>query len=474
MRQLGVGLVVGALSLVFVPLLGGCGGGGDGFGDGADEGTSQALTPSPPFYGDPQNGAVFAIDISMWEGPMAQAEMDCFWASGVRHVVAGTQIEEVTRQQLAMAVKRGMSVDAYVYLYWNQDMKAQVDEAFRRVKGFPIGRMWLDVEEAPGSLGWKTISQKIDEAKAACAAQGTAGCGIYTGPGFWKTYMANTTQQSDLPLWYAQYNGRKLLSDWSTERFGGWAKPAAKQWAEEALCGVGVDKDTMQTVVPPQVVVDRTLPADTKQPPPAPTGLYPADGSVVGIDHVKLMVDTIPRATRYELALEKWTGTEWRPWYTWTSVDGFRKTQPATNALYRFRARAMNAYGWGPWSAYATFDYGKYAGPRPGASPPPQPTQPPPPPPPPGVPGMLSPDGATLSTAGVTLSCGAVGSAASYEFAIEYLSGGSYVTYASYAGAAPSRTFYPTVRGTTYRWRVRAKTGTTWGAWSSWATFQFK
>ena len=471
MKRLGVGVVVGAL--VGMPLLAACGSDGGGFGDDADL-AQQALTPSTPFYGDPQNGAVFGLDLSVWEGPIAQAEMDCFWASGVRHIVAGTQNEEVTRQQLAMAVSRGMSVDAYVYLYWNRDMKAQVDDAFQRAKGFPIGRMWLDVEEAPGSLGTNAILAKIAEAKNACIAQGTAECGIYTGPGFWKSYMLNTSQVSELPLWYAQYNGKKTLSDWGTEHFGGWQKPVAKQWAEETLCGVGPDKDTMQTVAPPAVVVDRTLPPDTKQPPPAPGGLYPADGSVVTIDNVKLMVGTLPRATRYELALEKWNGTEWRAWYTWASADGFVKTQPTPNALYRFRARARNAYGVGPWSAYSTFDYGKYTGTRPGASPPPQPTQPPPPPPPAGVPGALSPDGTTVSTSGVTLSCSAVQGASSYELAIEYLSGATWVTYITYSPAGPSQTFYPAVHGTTYRWRARAKVNGTFGAWSSTASFQFK
>lgn len=101
----------------------------------------EPIEASPPYYGDPAHDAVFGVDISHWEGPMAQAEMDCFWDSGVRHVVSGTQVEEVTRQQLAMAVSRGMTVDAYVYLYWTDDIAGQVKEAFKRAAGFPIGRM---------------------------------------------------------------------------------------------------------------------------------------------------------------------------------------------------------------------------------------------------------------------------------------------------------------------------------------------
>lgn len=461
--------------LLFMTLAAGCAVQTD---DGAS--SEAPLTPSPYFAGDTANNAPFAVDVSMWEGPIAESETDCMWTSGVRHVIAGTQVEEVTRQQLAMAVSRGMTVDAYVYLYWDRDITAQVQEAFRRVKGFPIGRMWLDVEEDPRSLGSNALIAKVQTAYNVCMAQGAADCGIYTGPGFWRTYMSDTKSLSNIPLWYAQYNGKKLLSDWPTEHFGGWAKPVAKQWAEEALCGVGVDKDVMQVLTKPQLVVDRTLPPDTKQPPPAPGGLYPADGAVVGVDYVKLMSATIPRATSYQLALERWTGSAWIGYYTWTNANAFVKSQPTIhNAVYRFRARAQNAYGWGPWSAYATFDYGKYTGARPNAQPPPPPPSstnppPPPPPPPPGVPGSLSPDGnVTIATANVSLSCSAVQGATSYELAVEYLSGNVYAVYYTYAPASPTQTFYPAIHGT-YRWRARAKVNGTFGAWSSYATFQLK
>lgn len=442
-----------------------------------DEGvsTDEPLTPSPVFLGDVANNAPFAVDVSMWEGPIAQSETDCMWASGVRHLIAGTQVEEVTRQQLAMAVSRGMTVDGYVYLYWDQDVTAQVNEAFRRTKGFPIGRMWLDVEQDPAGLGANALIKLVQQAYDACTAQGTADCGIYTGPGFWKTYMNNTTSLSNLPLWYAQYDYKTSLSDWTTQHFGGWAKPVAKQWAEQALCGVGVDKDVMQVITKPQVVVDRTLPPDTKLPPPAPGNLYPADNSVVGVDYVKLMSATIPRATSYQLALERWTGSAWTPYYTWTNANAFIKASPAYhNAVYRFRARAQNAYGWGAWSAYATFDYGKYTGTRPGANPPP-PNPPPPNPPPAGVPGSLAPDGGvTVTTSAVTLSYSAVQGATSYEVAIEYGSGQTFTPYYTYAPTAASQTFYPAIRNTSYRWRARAKVSGVFGAWSTYATFQLK
>jgi hypothetical protein len=442
------------------------------------------ITPSPPFLGDPAKGAVFAVDVSHWEGPLAQREIDCFWESGVRHLIAGTQVEEVTRQQLAIADSRGMTVDAYVYLTWDKDVVAQVKEAFRRASGAPIGRLWLDVEENPRGLGANPLSELVQQALDACTAEakGAVGCGIYTGPGFWKTYLANTTRFSAVPLWYAWYNAKKTLDAWSSEAFGGWTSPTGKQWAEQPLCGVGVDKDTIQVATQPRVVVDRALPADDGQPPPAPAGLYPEDGSVVTIDMVKLMTGTIPRATRTQLALERWDGAAWRGWYTWTVSDPFLRTYPKRGSVYRFRARAQNAHGWGAWSSWVTFDYGSYGGPRPGAepssptppAPAPAPPAPPSPPEPAGAPTGLSPDGVSLSSASVTLACAPVAGATRYELAIEHrLPGGQYTPYVTYTTTAPSKTFYPQIHKTSYRFRVRAETGGSFGAWSGFASFDY-
>lgn len=326
------------------------------------------LTPAPYFDGDPTNRALFAADVSFWETPLAQSQMDCFWTSGVRHVVVGTQVAAIARQQLAMAVSRGMTVDAYVYIYWDRDMVAQVEAAFDMVKGFPIGTMWLDIEEASGAtaLGANKLTAAIRTGINQCKTHGV-GCGLYTSPGYWKTYLNDTRALTDVPLWYALYNKKRTLSDWTTENFGGWARPVAKQFQTAPLCGVGgADWNVMQVAATPSVIVDRSLPPDTGLPPPAPGGLYPEPGSVVLLDYAKLMSATLPRATSYQLALESWNGRAFTAYHTWTSSDAFIKTFPVTKPnLYRFRARAQNSRGWGPWSGYSQFDYGTYTGPRP-------------------------------------------------------------------------------------------------------------
>jgi hypothetical protein len=467
--------------------------------------TSDALTPAPFFGGDPANHATFGVDVSFWETPLAQSQMDCFWASGVRHVIVGTQDEGITREQLAMAVSRGMTVDAYVYLYWSngQSMAAQVDTAFSRVQGLPVGRMWLDIEQSPGSLGSETLDADIAQAVAECQARGTVTCGIYTGPGFWKSYVGDTTQFTGVPLWWAEYDGVTSLSSWSTEQFGGWIRPVGKQWATQPLCGVGgADWDTIQVTAAPTVVVDRSPPTDTGQVPPAPGGLWPTDGYPFEYGYAKIMSATIPLATSYQLQVERWSGSAWLTYYTWTNPDAFVQFDPAVaNAMYHFRVRAENAHGWGPWSDWATFDFGTYTGPLPpsggstvdagsvvdsgaeadtgamhdaGAAPDTgavvdgagsSPT----------VPSDLTPNGdALMAPPDVTLGCSAVAGATGYQFAIELLRSGAWTTYYTYSTVGPTQTFYPAVSNASYRFDVRAEVGGVWGAWSPYATFQFQ
>ncbi len=468
--------------------------------DGAGEaGAEQAIAPSP-FFGGDDTGAVFAVDLSFWEGPIAEQEMDCYWDSGVRHVVTGTQLEEVTRQQLDMAVRRGMTVDGYVYLYWTDDMAGQVDTAFARTDGSPIGRMWLDVEEDVKDLGANAVIDKVQAALDRCRIDGAARgvqCGIYSGNGFWRGAMANTPLFADVPLWYARYNGghdveKRALSSWSEgESFGAWEAPVAKQWAEQALCGTGPDEDTMQVLTQPSVVVDRSVPPDDGLPPPAPTGLMPADGSVTALDVVKLAVTPIAHATRYEFALESFTRGAWQTYFTWPGPNAFRVVSPAwDDTTYRFRARATNAHGAGPWSPWAVFDFGASSSSPPPAEPPPAtdpppasnppPSSPPPasnPPPsssePPvdGAPTGLAPSGGTISGDSVTLSCADVAGAVRYEFSLETVAAGTARPYYTYDKTAPQVTFWPQVHGVTYRFQVRADAGAGFGPWSAPSSF---
>ncbi len=71
----------------------------------------------------------------------------------------------------------------------------------------------------------------------------------------------------------------------------------------------------------------------------------------------------------------------------------------------------------------------------------------------------------------VVMSCTPLADAIQYEFAIEYSSGGIWATYYAYTASGSSKTFYPAVRGTDYRFRVRASNVYGWGPYSAWAWF---
>lgn len=58
----------------------------------------------------------------------------------------------------------------------------------------------------------------------------------------WDPITGGTTKFSYLPIWYAHYDNNPSYSDWNN--FGGWTKPAIKQYAgTTSLCGGSVDKN---------------------------------------------------------------------------------------------------------------------------------------------------------------------------------------------------------------------------------------
>jgi len=163
-----------------------------------------------------------AVDVSKWSGPVTDAELDCLWDEGVRHLIAGTQNPRITRQQLDAAIGAGMTVDAYDYLYWNGDVAGQVHDAVALASEYPVGYLWLDIEEPAEGRSPVELEALIREALDAC---GSHLCGIYTGRWWWDANMAGSTVASEVPLWYAYYDDVPSLETWEAHRFGGWDEP---------------------------------------------------------------------------------------------------------------------------------------------------------------------------------------------------------------------------------------------------------
>ena len=132
---------------------------------------------------------VNAVDISHWSGTVTDSEVACWRDSNFSHVIAGTQNPDITVQQLQTAVSHGMTVDAYVMLYWDYDIAGQVHNALEMIAGFPVGRLWLDTEQPSGGRSAAQLIQLVQEAVDAC---GSMPFGIYTRKAWWRDSMANT------------------------------------------------------------------------------------------------------------------------------------------------------------------------------------------------------------------------------------------------------------------------------------------
>jgi hypothetical protein len=179
-----------------------------------------------------------ALDVSNYTGGFGPDVVACWREWGYGHLVCGTQRPEITRRQLEVAVQGGMTVDAYVYLYWRYDVGEQVRAALETVAGYPVGRLWLDCEDATGSRTPEEMVALIGEAVAACA------CGIYTGRWWWVPSTGNSSAFSHLPLWHAEYtSGPQVEPDFDGFRaYGGWKRPFMWQFQGTTyLCGAGVD-----------------------------------------------------------------------------------------------------------------------------------------------------------------------------------------------------------------------------------------
>eukprot|EP00026_Physarum_polycephalum_P013754 Phypoly_transcript_14193.p1 GENE.Phypoly_transcript_14193~~Phypoly_transcript_14193.p1 ORF type:complete len:143 (+),score=20.80 Phypoly_transcript_14193:534-962(+) len=105
------------------------------------------------------------------------------------------------------------------------------------------GMIWIDVE-GPGTY-WGSSTTANANFFSSMVSEGKklgVSLGVYTSKSQWVPIMGSYTGGKSYPLWYAHYDGKESFSDFSA--FGGWTKPAIKQYAGDAtVCSVGVDKN---------------------------------------------------------------------------------------------------------------------------------------------------------------------------------------------------------------------------------------
>jgi GH25 family lysozyme M1 (1,4-beta-N-acetylmuramidase) len=120
--------------------------------------------------------------------------------------------------------------------------EGELRESSNSTVGARVGMLWLDIE---GSQYWSgTPSYNVNFLSAMVQRGRELGVsmGIYSSASQWNPIMGGSTAFSDLPLWYAHYDMNPSFSDWYS--FGGWYKPAIKQYAgDQTFCSAGVDKN---------------------------------------------------------------------------------------------------------------------------------------------------------------------------------------------------------------------------------------
>jgi len=108
--------------------------------------------------------------------------------------------------------------------------------------GGKFGTVWLDIEVYHWSSNHEDNQRFISTLADTLAAKG-AKIGIYTNLYNWGSIVGSGwSAMSKYPLWYAHYDNSPSFSDF--EAFGGWKKPAIKQYnGSSDVCGTSVDLD---------------------------------------------------------------------------------------------------------------------------------------------------------------------------------------------------------------------------------------
>lgn len=108
------------------------------------------------------------------------------------------------------------------------------------------GRSWLDIEGSQYWLGDTDKNREWYQDLVDACKKNSKSCGIYSSASQWSAIFGSTSYAygSNLPLWYAHYDGNPSFSDFDS--FGGWSKPTIKQFqgdVDSKPCSPFIDKN---------------------------------------------------------------------------------------------------------------------------------------------------------------------------------------------------------------------------------------
>jgi GH25 family lysozyme M1 (1,4-beta-N-acetylmuramidase) len=196
------------------------------------------------------------VDFSRFQGAPAQSVFNCFKQNGKSFLIMqiwsggyGINPNFVSNYQKAKAA--GISyIDAYAFIC-NNCAGNTPDNICSKIKstlpsGFS-GQVWLDLEQCEACwTNTDEVRMKFVQGVASqCHADGLK-LGIYSGMGSWAGVFGTSSYDAgslkSYPLWYSHYDGVTSFNDWASVKFGGFSKPAMKQYkGSTSFCGTTVD-----------------------------------------------------------------------------------------------------------------------------------------------------------------------------------------------------------------------------------------
>jgi len=200
--------------------------------------------------------AIEGVDFSKFQGAPAQATFNCFkkhkkdflimqiWGGG-----EGINGDFVKNYKKAKAAKITY-IDAYAFICNGCDGNTPANICKKINETLPgdfNGTVWIDVENCEGC--WKgspkTRLKFVQAVVKKCNETGME-LGVYSGLGVWESVFGKAGfdggSLKKLPLWYSHYDDDPSFKDWPSVKFGGWEKPAIKQYkGSTPYCKTTVD-----------------------------------------------------------------------------------------------------------------------------------------------------------------------------------------------------------------------------------------
>lgn len=175
---------------------------------------------------------VQGVDVSNWQGALTSALITQLKGQGCRFFVVQAVTDNLgnsfTRQQLRAAADAGLEIEGYIWCFPG-DTEASITSRLHLFDGFPIGRLWLDVEQVGVTVADVNLALSLGDAYIGGTTH------IYSRQSFFVAQgWASQALWSNRLLWDAHYDGQPDV-DANFQAYGGWEACELKQYQNAPL-----------------------------------------------------------------------------------------------------------------------------------------------------------------------------------------------------------------------------------------------